>query len=126
MSVTLDGNPCFGVCVKVAYSPNANAQQLNQFFGVNGRQTLFGGTRGSTFMITGALVGDSLDDLNAAEANLLGFADGQTHQLTDNRGRTFNNVVFAGEYDPDPQIYYLAGGEGVMLRYKCVLMGMIV
>lgn len=114
----------FGYATNLVHQPHANAQQLNSFFGINGRQTLFGGTRGRTFMISGVLVGSTIFALNAAEQALLNFADGQAHTLVDNRGRSWSNVVFAGEYEPSPAgVKYLAGG-GYALPYKCVMAGM--
>ncbi len=52
---TLDGNPIFGDAVCVQHLPHPNTQQINEFFGINGQQTLFGGTRGRTFAISGVL-----------------------------------------------------------------------
>jgi hypothetical protein len=121
---TLDGSPIFGIAVNVLHSPHPNVQQMNEFFGVNGVQTLFGGARGRTFMISGVLVGDDISAINSAEAILLSFADGLPHTLVDNRGRVWQNVIFRGEYQPFEQgPRWLAGG-GYCLPYKCVMMGL--
>ena len=99
---TLDGNSIFGNAVTVIHNPHQNAQQINHFFGTDGQQTLFGGTRGRTFIISGVLSASSMPTLNAVEATLLSYADGLTHTLVDNRGRIWPNVIFRGEYTPSP------------------------
>jgi hypothetical protein len=120
---TLDGNPVFGFAVHVVHSPRPNAQQMNEYFGLNGLQTLFGGQRGRMLMISGVLVGQSLGDITAAESALLSFADGQAHTLFDDRGREFDNVIFRGEYQPFEQ-----GPRptdfGWCLPYRCVMEGL--
>jgi len=121
---TLDGSPVFGLAVHVQMNPHPNAQQINEFFGVNGTQTLFGGTRGRTFMISGVLLGDQVADINAAEAALLAFADGNPHTLIDDRGRVFNNVIFRGEYQSFEQGPRPLAGGGVALPFKCTMQGL--
>jgi hypothetical protein len=121
---TIDGSPVLGTAVNVVHSPHPNAQQLNEFFGINGVQTLFGGTRGRTFMISGVLIGDDVPTINALEAALLSFADGLPHTLVDDRGRTFGNVIFRGEYQPFEQGPRLLAGGGYALPYKAVMMGL--
>jgi hypothetical protein len=122
MATTLDGSPVFGDAVNVAMTPNANAQQLNEFFGLNGQQTLFGGSRGRTFMISGVLSAPDVGTLNDVEAALLAFADGLPHVLVDNRGRVFQNVVFKGEYQPNPGLLFAQGAVG--LAYKLTMIGL--
>ena len=120
---TLDGNSIFGIAVNIVHCPHPNAQQFNEFFGVNGLQTLFGGAHGRTFMISGVLVADNITDINTAEALLLSYADGLPHTLVDNRGRVWLNVIFRGEYQPFEQgPRWLAGG-GCCLPYKLTMMG---
>ncbi len=121
---TLDGNPIFGEAVNVQHSPNPNAQQFNEFFGVNGRQTLFGGVRGCTFVITGVLTAQDLPTLNAAESLLLSYADGLPHTLVDNRGRSWPNVIFAGQYSPSPRGPYRLAAGGWCLSYRLVMTGL--
>jgi len=118
---TLDGDLVFGYASNVNHNPKPNAQQMNTFFGVNGEQTLAGGTRGRTFQISGVFVGSSLEEIAAAEAGLLRYADGQTHTLVDNLGRSWQNVIFRGEYQPNAQgPRWLAGG-GWCLPFRCVM-----
>jgi hypothetical protein len=121
---TLDGNAIFGNAVTVLHSPHPNAQQINQYFGINGRQTLFGGTRGRTFIISGVLTAQDIATLNLVEATLLSFADGLTHILVDNRGRTWPNVTFRGEYAPSPMGPRPLAGGGWCLPYRLVMEGL--
>ncbi len=119
MATTIDGDPAFGDAVNVQMIPNANAQQVNEFFGMDGQQTLFGGTRGRTFLVSGVLSGPDVATLNAVEANLLSYADGLPHVLIDNRGRTWQNVIFRGEYQSGPGLMY--AGTAVGVAYKLTL-----
>ena len=121
---TLDGNPIFGDAVTVIHQPHPNAQQINQFFGMDGRQTLFGGTRGRSFIITGVLSAVDLPTLNTVEVTLLSFADGLTHILVDNRGRVWPNVIFRGEYAPSPMGPRPLAGGGWCLPYRLVMEGL--
>ena len=121
---TFDGNPVFGTAVNVLHQPHPNAHQFNHFFGVDGQQTLFGGTRGRTFIVTGVLSAPTLPALNAAEATLLSYADGSTHMLTDNRGRVWPNVVFRGEYSASPMGPRPLAGGGWCLPYRLVMEGL--
>ena len=121
---TLDGSAIFGDAVNVVHNPRPNAQQINHFFGVDGQQTLFGGTRGRTFVISGVLSASNIPMLNAVEATLLSFADGLTHTLVDNRGRIWPNVVFRGEYAPSPMGPRPLAGGGWCLPYRLVMEGL--
>jgi hypothetical protein len=121
---TLDGNPIFGDAVNVVQNPHPNAQQINHYFGIDGQQTLFGGTRGRTFIISGVLWASSISALNAIEATLLSYADGLTHTLVDNRGRSWPNVIFRGEYAPSPMGPSPLAGGGWCLPYRLVMEGL--
>jgi len=121
---TLDGNAVFGYASIVNVSPNPNSQQMNNFFGLDGTQTLYGGTRGYVFKVKGVFVGNSLDDITASETALLSYADGQTHTLADNLGQTFNNVIFTGEYQRFAQGPRGLAGGGWCLPFDCVLHGL--
>jgi hypothetical protein len=120
--VTIDGQAAFGYPVNLQMIPNANAQQVNEFFGVNGRQTLFGGSRGRVFLLMGVISAIDVPTLNAVEANLLSFADGQPHVLIDNRGREWDNVIFKGVYQPSA--LFQVAGVGWGLSYKAELDGL--
>jgi len=121
---TLDGNSIFGDAVNVIHNPRPNAQQVNHFFGIDGQQTLFGGTRGRAFVISGVLSAPTIPTLNAIEATLLSFADGLTHTLVDTRGRIWPNVIFRGEYTPSPMGPRALAGGGWCLPYRLVMEGL--
>jgi hypothetical protein len=121
---TLDGNSIFGSAVTVVHTPNQNAQQINHYFGIDGQQTLFGGTRGRSFVISGVLSAPSIAALNAVEATLLSYADGLTHTLVDNRGRIWPNVIFRGEYTPSSMGPRPLAGGGWCLPYRLVMEGL--
>jgi hypothetical protein len=118
---TLDGNAIFGTAVNVIHDPHPNAQQMNQYFGIDGQQTLFGGTRGRTFVISGVLSAPNLASLNTVESTLLSYADGSTHTLVDNRGRVWPNVIFRGEYRPSSVGPRPLAGGGWCLAYQLVM-----
>ena len=124
MPTTLDGSPVFGLATNVVHTPHPNAQQMNEFFGVNGVQTLFGGARGRTFLVSGVLVADDIATINVYEALLLSSADGLPHTLIDNRGRVWENVIFRGEYQPFEQGPRLLANGGYCLPYKLTMMGL--
>jgi len=81
---------------------NPTAQQLDQFFGVSGNLALFGGTRGRVFAIAGVFQELDIPTLNADEAGIRSYADGVARTLVDTRGRIWSNVIFTGDYVPDP------------------------
>ncbi|SRR5579883_76008 len=117
------GVPVFGLAVHIQHIPRANSQQIDAFFGVDGNVTLYGGSRGRVFEITGCLFGADIPSLIAAESTLLSYADGKARTLVDPIGRSFPNVIFQGEYQPSP------GGpkctdSGVILPYRAVFHGL--
>jgi hypothetical protein len=121
---TLDGNLVLGTATTIQMSTIPNAQQMTQYFGVDGQQTIFGGTRGRTFRISGVLYGVNLLTINAVETALLNYADGNTHVLIDDRGRVWPNVVFFGEYTPFPQGPRQQADGSFLLPYTAVMHGL--
>ncbi|QEH38641.1 hypothetical protein OJF2_72470 [Aquisphaera giovannonii] len=121
--VTYDGNNIFGAAVQLQHVTHPSAQQLNAFFGVSGSQALYGGGRGRMFLIRGILLGRTVADLNAAEASIRGFADGQARVLVDPQGRAWPNVIFRGEYIPDGR-GPLATAGGWAQPYRAVFHGL--
>jgi hypothetical protein len=121
---TLDGNLVLGVATTVVMTPIPNAQQITQYFGISGQQTIFGGTRGRTLRVTGVLYGKDLPTINVVEQALLQFADGNTHTLIDDRGRVFPNVIFLGEYTPFPQGPKQQVDGSYFLPYTAVMHGL--
>lgn len=128
----IDGQFVFGYAVKIEESSHPNIQQMVEFFGINGVFTLFGGTRGRTFAISGILFGADIATLNAFEGILRSFADGLAHTLVDTRGRSWSNVIFRGDFRPDPAgprpgiVPDGFGGTlgGWCLPYKAVMIGL--
>jgi hypothetical protein len=121
--MTYDGADIFGAAVQFLQVAHPNAQQNNNFFGVSGTQTLFGGGRGRMFQIRGILLGSTIQDLNSAEAAILSYADGIARTLVDPRGRTWSNVIFRGEFTPDSRGPYPTA-SGWALPYKAVFHGL--
>ena len=121
--ITYGGSNIFGAAVRFQHLANPNAQQENSFFGVTGTQTLYGGGRGRMFLVSGVLVGNSLTALNAAEATLQGYADGIARPLVDPRGRVWENVLYKGEFVPDPKGPYPTP-DGWALPYRAVFHGL--
>lgn len=124
------GADIFGVAVHIQHLPNANAHQIDAFFGVSGNLTLFGGGRGRVFAIEGCLFypysgsdDATIAGLNAAEGQFMSFADGIARDLFDTRGRLWFNVIFKGEFAPSPE-----GPKwsdlGIFLQYKAIFHGL--
>jgi len=122
---TIDGQNLFGQAVHVTQTPRPAALQFNEYFGVSGRQMIYGGSRGRVFHVDGVLVAPDIPTLNQLEAALLGLADGLTHTLIDNRGRVWTNVIFQGDYQPSPTGPRPTAGGGWCLPYKMTLEGLI-
>ena len=99
---TYDGVPIFGLVTSFQHVAQPTAQQLDAFAGVQGTLGLFLGTRGRAFVIAGVLNDSDIGSLNADEGTILSYADGITHALVDTRGRSWSNVIFEGQFTPDP------------------------
>jgi hypothetical protein len=121
--ITYNGVNIFGAATQFQHVAHPNAQQINTFFGVSGTQTLYGGGRGRMFMIRGVLLGATLPDLNSAEALFHSYADGVARTLVDPRGQAWANVLFRGEFVPDPRGPYPTVG-GWALPYRAVFHGL--
>ncbi len=129
---TYGGAPIFGLAVRIDQQPTQSAQQVEAFFGVSGVLSLFGGTRGRTFIVSGVLYDVDLPSLNADEAVFLpgvsgSYADGVARVLFDTRGRTWQNVVYLGKFHPDPigpRPGVWGGDLGWVLPYRAVFQGL--
>jgi hypothetical protein len=104
---TYGGNAIFGLAPSMQFVPNPTAQQLEAFCGVSGNLGLFLGGRGSAILVKGLLFGADLGTLNIVEGvfqpSVSGnVADGVARQFFDTRGRTWPNVIFKGDFQPDP------------------------
>jgi hypothetical protein len=129
---TYGGAPIFGLAVKIEEVPMQASQQLEAFFGVPGLLSVFGGTRGRTFNVSGVLYDVDIPTLNAVEnvftPGVTGsMADGIARPLFDTRGRTWTNVVYLGQFQPDPmgpRPAVWAGSSGWALPYRAVFHGL--
>jgi hypothetical protein len=124
---TYGGVPIFGLAVRIEEVPGQASQQLEAFFGVGGLLSVFGGTRGRRFNVSGVLFDVDLPTLNDDEALFMSFQDGIARVLSDTRGRDWPNVVYLGEFEPDPMGPRPAEwgfGGGWALPYRAVFHGL--
>lgn len=122
MPASYDGRLIFGVAVKIQHVPNANAGQINTFFGVTGAQAIDGGGRGRAFMVEAVFVGPDPIAIRQAERALLSLADGRPRVLIDTYGWTWPHVVYRGEYQPGQLHFHSAG---VAQPYRAVFHGLL-
>jgi hypothetical protein len=121
--MTYNGVNIFGSAVRFQHVARPRAQQVNAFFGVSGTQVLDGGGRGRTFYVQGVLVSPSIAGLGVAEGEFASYADGVARTLVDPRGGVWPNVVFRGEFVPDPRGPQPSAG-GWALPYRAVFHGL--
>jgi len=129
---TYGGIPIFGLAVHIEQVPQPAAQQLDAFFGVPGMLSLFGGTRGRTFQISGVLYDIDLLSLNTDEDLFTpgvsgSLADGIARVLFDTRGRSWANVIYLGQFQPDPngpRPGVWGKSDGWVLPYRAVFHGL--
>lgn len=82
----------FGTAVVMKTADNPRERQLNAFFGVNGYETLDGGSRGRLTDVSGVLFGASAAALAAAEALFRSTNDGVSRNLVDTFGVAWASV----------------------------------
>jgi hypothetical protein len=118
---TYDGVNIFGRSVSISMKVNPSAAQVNEFFGVTGTQSLYGGGRGRVFLISGVLAPDSglPEDLAAMRDLILSYDDGIGRILVDTLGGIWPAVVFR-RFDPADRIL-----PGPALPYKAQFDGLI-
>jgi hypothetical protein len=129
---TYGGQPIFGAAVHIVQIPTSCATQLEAFFGVSGLLAVFGGSRGRTFQIDGVLFDVDLPTLNSDEDVFTpgvsgSMADGIARPLFDTRGRTWANVIYLGEFTPDPagpRPGTWGSGSGFVLPYRAIFHGL--
>lgn len=122
--MTYNGENIFGPAARCRHVANPRAQQVDAYFGVNGLRVLDGGGRGRVFQIRGVLVAPSMADLANSEARFANYADGVARVLVDSRGRSWPNVVFKGEFVPDP-LGPFPTDAGWALPYSAVFHGLV-
>lgn len=111
--MTFGGANIFGRSVSSVTSFSPRADQKNEFFGLNGLESLDGGTRGGQTVVTGVLVGPSSGDLADAEETFRGYADGLSRTLVDTAGKSFAEVKLVSF---EPQGKVRQAGNGIYLR----------
>lgn len=126
---TLDGNNVFGVATRFRPTFDPTAQQINEFFGVSGLQSLFGGERGFTLMISGVFFDTSPAGVINQEGLLLSYRDGIARTIVDNYGRTYPDCVFTSQYQQHeiglrPAVFLPSLTYGWCLPYQCVFKGL--
>jgi hypothetical protein len=117
------GQAIFGAAVSIQHLPQASAQQVDSFFGITGNLSLAGGGRGRMFDVEGVLIGTSPADVLSAETLFLSYADQIARTLVDPIGRSWDNVIFKGEYQPNKRGMYPTD-FGWCLPYKAVFHGL--
>ena len=129
---TYGGVPIFGLAVQIQQVPRECSLQVDAFFGVQGLLSVFGGQRGRTFQVSGVLYDLDLAILNADEDVFTpgvsgSVADGIARTPVDTRGRSWANVIYVGQFQPDPMGPRPAssgGGSGWALPYRAVFHGL--
>lgn len=71
------------------------------------------------FIVDGTLVAKDIPSLLELERNMMSFADGVPRDLVMPYGYTVFNVMFRGEYLPDPEGPHWTGGN-IRLPYQAV------
>lgn len=120
---TLGGALIFGLVTECQMITAPAARKISAFFGQDGLLSQYGGSRGRTFLITGVLEDVDIDSLNADEGAILAYQGPSTNTFTDTRGNSWPNVVFDGQFVPDP-MGPKPTDTGWCLAYKMVLRGL--
>lgn len=123
MNPTYGGLFIFGTACKVAHDPVPVVIQEDSFFGINGVVSLYGGSRGRTFVVSGVLVDEDPSSVSFDEQTLLNFADGIARDFTDTTGVLWPNVLITGPYRRHPDGIRPTIG-GYCLPYQIVLRGL--
>jgi len=114
----LDGENIFGVSVSCVTVDNPRARQVNDFPGLNGRESLDQGLRGRFSDVSGILVGEDIETLASLEENVRSFNDGQIHTFTDNAFTEWDNVLLES-FEPQGKIRIRASDGACFRPYKC-------
>ena len=121
-----DGNAIFGLAVRVVQEPVPIEVQRSTYFGLAGAKSLYGGSRGRMFQVTGLLQGNDPDGLVAAENAIRNYADGFKYQFKDTFGRVYDQVMFHGDIKMDPRgPGYDCQTGGWIIAYALTLIGLI-
>ena len=94
------GVACLGFAVHVAARKCKVQCDRVSFFGVDGTYSIYGGSRGFVYDVSGVLWGVNVPEMLYIESLLYGFSDAVPRDLVDDVGRVWSNVIFLGEYVP--------------------------
>jgi hypothetical protein len=86
------GVAIFGAAVSMTTADNPRETQVNSYFGLNGLETLDGGSRGRITDARGVLYGASALLLATAEGLFRSYNDGVCRLLIDSMGTAWPNV----------------------------------
>jgi|GEM_PF-1951500 len=126
---TLGGDNIFGIATRFQPTFAPTAQQINAFFGVDGLQSLFGGERGVSILVSGWFFDVTPEGVVDQEGLLLSYRDGIARTLVDNYGRVYPDCVMGEQYQQDPMgirpaFLFATGQGGWAMSYRCVLQGL--
>lgn len=99
---TYGGVAIFGPTPVIHTVDDERATMEAAFGGVNGIESLDGGSRGRVTTITGWLIGSDIDDLAAFMVGFRALNDGIARILTDTYGNAYPNVLLK-RFDPAPR-----------------------
>ncbi len=123
---TYGGVNIFGRSVRIAHTIDPSAGQINEFFGINGQQHLWGGFRGRVFFVEGVLFGANQAALTAAEALWIGgsgvVGDGIARTLVDTVAVSWPYVLAISFEQKGRRIF---DGRGLYLPYKAAFKGLV-
>lgn len=110
-----DGATIFGRSYSFATNKNPTAAQVNAFFGLNGVESLYGGSRGYVTLVRGVLTGSDAASLASAEETFRSYDDGIARTLVDNFGVSWPQVKLVNF---SPQGRVLRDGRGFYRPYQ--------
>lgn len=114
---SFDGQLLFGLAVSFVTLPNTPAVQRNSFFGVDGVESLGGGTRGYTTTVTGLRFGTAAADLAAIEQLGREYANGRSYTLIDTSGTVWEQVQCMA-FEPQGRVRSDPQGIGYSRAYS--------
>lgn len=108
------GAAIFGTSVSMTTVDNPRRQQMNQFPGINGRESLDQGFDGRFTVVTGLLIAPDAATLNSLENLFRSYNDGYARTLVDNFGNSWDFVKL-DSFEPEGKVR-IAAGPGYVFR----------
>lgn len=109
----------FGLSPRIKTVDNPTAEQVNKFFGTDGREALFGGIDGRVSLAKGVLFGVNLIAHNAAVESFRAYQHLGYFTLIDTRGVTWLYVKLHS-FDPEERAPFL-DARGYYTPYTATL-----